>query len=128
MGIQSWNINLDVYVTSSASQKTGIWRNSVIRYPLYSSVYDSIYDQHCTWCNKNVGCRCSCARCLTIGPTMFVCQPYGRFSKIKSHIFFYRSKVMSIVTLQIGQCGNQVGGHLFADIIDDANLKLSQVV
>lgn len=34
---------------------------------------------------------------------------------------------MSIVTLQIGQCGNQVGGQLFAGLVDDIHSKLSQV-
>ncbi|KAL4223799.1 Tubulin delta chain [Mactra antiquata] len=34
---------------------------------------------------------------------------------------------MSVVTLQIGQCGNQVGGQLFAGLIEDTQTKLSQV-
>ena len=34
---------------------------------------------------------------------------------------------MSVVTLQIGQCGNQVGGQLFAGLMEDVHAKLSQV-
>lgn len=34
---------------------------------------------------------------------------------------------MSVVTLQVGQCGNQVGGQLFAGLVDDLHTKLSQV-
>jgi len=33
---------------------------------------------------------------------------------------------MSVVTLQVGQCGNQVGGQLFEGIAQDAKTKLSQ--
>ncbi|XP_052800591.1 tubulin delta chain-like [Mya arenaria] len=33
---------------------------------------------------------------------------------------------MSVVTLQIGQCGNQVGGQLFSGLVEDVNTKLSQ--
>lgn len=34
---------------------------------------------------------------------------------------------MSILTLQIGQCGNQVGGQLFGSLIEDTCTKQSQV-
>ncbi|XP_041378716.1 tubulin delta chain-like [Gigantopelta aegis] len=34
---------------------------------------------------------------------------------------------MSVVTVQLGQCGNQIGGQLFSTIIDDIHAKLSSV-
>ena len=35
--------------------------------------------------------------------------------------------VMSVVTVQLGQCGNQIGGQLFSTIVDDVHSKLSTV-
>lgn len=35
--------------------------------------------------------------------------------------------VMSIITVQLGQCGNQIGGQLFSTLLDDACCKNSHV-
>lgn len=33
---------------------------------------------------------------------------------------------MSIITLQLGQCGNQIGGQLFQTLVDDIYAKPTQ--
>lgn len=36
--------------------------------------------------------------------------------------------MMSVITIQVGQCGNQIGGQLFQTLIDDVNIKQSQTL
>jgi tubulin delta len=33
---------------------------------------------------------------------------------------------MSMITVQVGQCGNQIGGQLFDTLMQDVSTKLSQ--
>lgn len=35
---------------------------------------------------------------------------------------------MSIITLQLGQCGNQIGGQMFQSLMDDINMKPVQTM
>lgn len=50
------------------------------------------------------------------------------YKKSSTHIQVNVSCRMSVITIQVGQCGNQIGGQLFETLIDDVNVKQSQTL